>query len=126
MIIDSGEPAYVGRQQDGSLALVPIWMTEESAAAMTLVGAPRLALSCLRDLRREIDTFLNLLDGDSRVEERAMQQRQPISAQSDLFAAQTAPRELPSDIRQRLLPLIEALLSEAAKKAREADHEDHA
>ncbi|ESZ60218.1 hypothetical protein X727_31080 [Mesorhizobium sp. L103C119B0] len=60
------------------------------------------------------------------MEERAMQQRQPISAQSDLSAAQTAPPELPSDIRQRLLPLIEALLREAAKKAREADHEDHA
>ncbi|MER9877345.1 hypothetical protein [Mesorhizobium sp. M0195] len=53
-----------------------------------------------------------------------MQKRQPISAQSDLFAAQTAPQELPSDFRQRLLPLIEALLREAAKKA--ADHEDHA
>ena len=55
-----------------------------------------------------------------------MQQRQPISVQPDLFAAQTAPRELSSDIRQRLLPLIEALLTEAAKIAREADHEDHA
>ncbi|ESZ60217.1 hypothetical protein X727_31075 [Mesorhizobium sp. L103C119B0] len=32
----------MGRQPDGSLALVPIWMTEESAAAMMLVEAPRL------------------------------------------------------------------------------------
>ncbi|MER9664472.1 hypothetical protein [Mesorhizobium sp. M0159] len=48
------------------MALVPIWMTEEPAAAMTLVEEPRLSLSCLRDLRREIDTCLSLLDGDSR------------------------------------------------------------
>jgi hypothetical protein len=61
-----GEPAYVGRQPDGSLALVPIWMTEEPAAALALVKAPRLSLSCLRDLRREIDACLSLLDGDSR------------------------------------------------------------
>ncbi|EAV41308.1 hypothetical protein SIAM614_00919 [Stappia aggregata IAM 12614] len=55
-----------------------------------------------------------------------MQQRQPISVQPDLFAAPTAPRELSSDIGQHLLSLIEALLTEAAKKAREADHECHA
>lgn len=41
----------VGRQPDGSLALVPIWMTEEPAAAMTLVEAPRLFLPAIRFAR---------------------------------------------------------------------------
>jgi len=61
-----GEPAYVGRQLDGSLALVPIWMTEEAAAAMAVVDMPRFALTCLRDLRREIDARLKSLRDDSR------------------------------------------------------------
>ena len=33
-----GEPAYVGRQLDGSLALVPIWMTDDPAALMAVIG----------------------------------------------------------------------------------------
>ncbi|MDR3403543.1 MAG: hypothetical protein P4L99_13680, partial [Chthoniobacter sp.] len=61
-----GEPAYVGRQPDGSLALVPIWMSEESAASMVIVDVPRFPLVCLRDLRREIDAGLKLLRDDSR------------------------------------------------------------
>ncbi len=62
----SGEPAYVGRQPDGSLALLPIWMSEESAAAMAIVDVPRFQLACLRELRREIDACLRLLHDDSR------------------------------------------------------------
>lgn len=55
-----GEPAYVGRQLDGSLALVPIWMTEEPAALMAVIDMPRFALMCLRDLRRELDASLKI------------------------------------------------------------------
>jgi hypothetical protein len=62
----SGEPAYVGRQPDGSRALVPIWMTEEPAAAMAIVDVPRFPLACLRDLRHEIDACLKSLRDDSR------------------------------------------------------------
>ncbi|MER9606644.1 hypothetical protein [Mesorhizobium sp. M0243] len=61
-----GEPAYVGRQPDGSLALIPIWMTEEIALTMAVREAPRFPLSCLRDLRREIDACLRFLQSDSR------------------------------------------------------------
>jgi hypothetical protein len=61
-----GEPAYVGRQLDGSLALVPIWMTEEPAAVMAVIDMPRFALTCLRDLRQEIDVCLKSLRDDSR------------------------------------------------------------
>lgn len=61
-----GEPAYVGRQLDGSLALVPIWMTEEPAALMAIIDKPRFPLMCLRDLRRELDAGLRSLRDDSR------------------------------------------------------------
>ena len=61
-----GEAAYVGRQPDGSLALVPVWMTEVPAAAMAIVEMPRFSLACLRDLRREIDDCLKSLRDDSR------------------------------------------------------------
>ncbi|MER8563917.1 hypothetical protein, partial [Mesorhizobium sp. M0767] len=61
-----GEPAYVGRQPDGSLALIPIWMTEEIALTMAVREAPRFPLSCLRDLRREVDACLRFLQSDSR------------------------------------------------------------
>ncbi|WP_341858097.1 hypothetical protein [Sinorhizobium medicae] len=61
-----GEPAYVGRQPDGSLALIPIWMTEEIALTMAVREAPRFPLSSLRDLRREVDAGLRFLQSDSR------------------------------------------------------------
>ena len=52
------------RQPDGSLAQLPIWMTEDQAAAMTMAKAPRLPLACLRDLRRELDACQSLLRDD--------------------------------------------------------------
>ncbi|CCV10434.1 conserved hypothetical protein [Mesorhizobium sp. STM 4661] len=61
-----GERAYVGRQPDGSLALIPIWITQETAVTMAVGEAPRLALWCLRDLRREIDACVGFLQGDTR------------------------------------------------------------
>ena len=50
--------------------------------------------------------------------------QQPSPRQPDLFSP-TSPAGLPADAQQRLLPLIGALLREAASQ-READHEDHA
>ncbi|CDX42706.1 hypothetical protein MPLSOD_410068 [Mesorhizobium sp. SOD10] len=35
------EPAYVGRQPDGSLALIAVWMTQEIALTMAVREAPR-------------------------------------------------------------------------------------
>ena len=56
------------RQPDGTLAQLPIWMTEDSAEAMAVTEIPRLPLVHLRELRLELDTCLSLLHDDSRRE----------------------------------------------------------
>ena len=56
------------RQPDGTLAQLPIWMTEDSAEAMVVTEIPRLPLAYLRELRLELDTCLSLLRDDSRRE----------------------------------------------------------
>jgi hypothetical protein len=56
------------RQPDGTLAQLPIWMTEDSAEAMAVTEIPRLPLAHLRELRLELDACLSLLQDDSRRE----------------------------------------------------------
>jgi len=56
------------RQPDGTLAQLPIWMTEDSAESMAVTEIPRLPLAHLRELRLELDTCLSLLHDDSRRE----------------------------------------------------------
>jgi hypothetical protein len=61
------------------------------------------------------------------MEETTMQQRQQHNPrQPDLFCPTSPAIALPGDARQRLLPLIGALLREATGQTKEADHEDHA
>ena len=57
-----------------------------------------------------------------------MERRQANQRQLDLFVAATPPPPLPLERRQRLVPLIGALLAEAAAvlEATDTDHEDHA
>jgi hypothetical protein len=62
------EVALIVRQPDGTLAHLPIWMTEDRAAAMTVTKTPRLTLECLRELRLELDAWQSLLRDDSRRE----------------------------------------------------------
>jgi len=56
------------RQPDGTLAQLPIWMTEDSAEAMVVTEIPRPPLAHLRELRLELDTCLSSLHDDSRRE----------------------------------------------------------
>ena len=56
-----GEVALTVRQPDGTLAQLPIWMTEDHAAAMMVTQIPRLSLACLRELRLELDAWQSLL-----------------------------------------------------------------
>ncbi|MEA2771106.1 MAG: hypothetical protein QOD93_4068 [Acetobacteraceae bacterium] len=56
------------RQPDGTLAQLPVWMTEDSAEAMVVKENPLLPLAYLRELRLELDTCLSLLHDDSRRE----------------------------------------------------------
>jgi hypothetical protein len=62
------EVALTVRQPDGTLAQLPIWMTEDRAAAMMVTKTPRLTLACLRELRLELDAWQSLLRDDSRRE----------------------------------------------------------
>jgi hypothetical protein len=62
------EVALTIRQPDGTLAQLPMWMTEDWAEAMMVTEIPRLSLACLRELRLELDACLNLLRDDSRRE----------------------------------------------------------
>ena len=60
--------ALTVRQPDGTLAQMPIWMTEDRAAAMRVTEIPRLPLACLRELRLELDTWQSLLRDEHRRE----------------------------------------------------------
>jgi hypothetical protein len=62
------EVALTVRQPDGTLAQLPIWMTEDHAAAMMVTQIPRLSLACLRELRLELDAWQSLLRDDPRRE----------------------------------------------------------
>src|SRR4051794_23384946 len=62
------EVALTVRQPDGTLAQMPIWMTEDRAAAMMVREIPRLPLACLRELRLELDAWQSLLRDEPRRE----------------------------------------------------------
>jgi hypothetical protein len=63
-----GDVALIIRQPDGTLAQLPVWMTEDWAAVMMVTEIPRLPLAYLRELRLELDACLSLLRDDSRRE----------------------------------------------------------
>src|ERR1700738_1370852 len=56
-------------QPDNSLACIPAWMTQESAAQYRLCAEPQFSLEVLRFLRAEIDTLLGFLQSESKMEE---------------------------------------------------------
>jgi hypothetical protein len=62
------EVALIVRQPDGTLAQMPIWMTEDRAAALMVTENPRLPLACLRELRLELDAWQSLLRDEARRE----------------------------------------------------------
>ena len=115
------------RQPDGTLAQLPIWMTEDSAEAMAVTEIPRLPQAHLRELRLELDTCLSLLQDDSR-REASMTRRQRNQRQSDLFVPKKLPIPMTASERTKLLPLVSALLSEilSVVAVTEAGDEDHA
>src|ERR1700682_4740084 len=56
-------------QPDNSLACIPAWMTQESAAPYRLCAEPQFSLEVLRSLRAEIDRLLGFLQSESKTEE---------------------------------------------------------
>src|SRR3954452_15721395 len=55
-------------QPDGSVACIPAWMTDESAARHQLGAEARIPLQVLRSLRAEVDELLRFLQPESRME----------------------------------------------------------
>src|SRR3954451_22794757 len=61
----AGVVHLVIRQPDGTLSLVPRWMTEASGSSCGLRQAPRLSLERLSDLRCLVDALLASMRGES-------------------------------------------------------------
>jgi hypothetical protein len=53
-----GSAHFVIDQPDGTRGLLPVWMTEPSAAQLMMTEVPRLALDALRALRSVVDGAL--------------------------------------------------------------------
>ena len=115
------------RQPDGTLTRLPIWMTEDRAAAMTVRERPHLSLACLCGLRRELDTCQSLLRDNSCREGDKHAASEP--CQPDLFALDDPPVPLAEAERMTLVPLVSMLLKETLAVITEteaSDDEDHA
>src|SRR6476619_5386972 len=63
-----GAELVVIPQPDGSVACIPAWMTQESAARHKVCVEPCLSLDVLRALRGEVDALLGFLASDSGME----------------------------------------------------------
>jgi hypothetical protein len=53
-------------QPDSSLAFLPVWMLDESAARFTIRESPTFSLAFLQSLRAEIEALLASLPSDSK------------------------------------------------------------
>src|SRR6516162_5312654 len=63
-----GAVFLVVHQLDGTLACLPVWMTDEAASRFEIGDEPRFPLDVLRSLRNEVDALLGFLASDSKTE----------------------------------------------------------
>ena len=61
----AGEDHLVVVQPDGTLALIPAWMSEETARSTAITGTPCLSIDRLVELRVRLDALLASSDGES-------------------------------------------------------------
>ena len=61
----AGEEHLVVVQPDGTLALIPAWMSEETARSTAITGTPCLSIDRLVELRVRLDALLASSDGES-------------------------------------------------------------
>ena len=115
-----GEVALTVRQPEGTLAQLPIWMTEDQAAAMMVTQIPRLSLACPRELHLELDAWQSLLRDAPVAKETSMPRQQPRHRQPDLFAPKDPPVPMATSEQTKLLPLVSALLAETVAIIAEA------
>ena len=64
-----GTELVVIPQPDNSIACIPAWMTQQSAAQYRLCAEPQFSLEVLRSLRADINALLGFLQPDSKMEE---------------------------------------------------------
>jgi hypothetical protein len=123
-----GEVALTVRQPDGTLAQLPIWMTEDQAAAMMVTQIPRLSLACLRELRLELDAWQSSLCDDSRREGDEHAASAAETSPTRPLRPKDSPVPIAASERTKLLPLVSALLAETLAIIAEAEtsDEDHA
>jgi hypothetical protein len=113
-------------QPDGTMALVPEWMTKPAAAAVEIREAPRFLLAELRALRQLAGAVLSLLS------DRSNGDRHGISpTPRELFPRAAAKTSLPPAVIERLPHLVGQLLMETAAAEpvvteRVDEHQDHA
>jgi hypothetical protein len=108
-----GAELVVIPQPDGSVAGIPAWMTDESAAHHQLRTEPRFSLDVLRSVRSEIDVLLGFLQSDSRME-KARNEAQQRKQSAGTVRAGGAVRLAPPLQKEQLATLLEALLLEIA------------
>ena len=54
----AGVDHLVAVQPDGTLALIPAWMADETAGSSVLTPSPRLSVDRLLELRKRVDALL--------------------------------------------------------------------
>lgn len=101
----------VVEQPDGTMALVPEWMTTPAVAAAEIREVPCLPHAELRTLRQAADAVLSL--PPDRGTEVGMG-HYTLPAQRELFPRAAAKTSLPPAVITRLLLLIGRLLAETA------------
>lgn len=106
----AGSSHFVVRQPDGTLSLLPSWMTESAASANRMHLPPRLPIERLVDLRCLVDALLASLQGESvpgeRVHDACSEAKSARSVQATGCASAASPggagetgtsAEIPSD-----------------------------
>jgi hypothetical protein len=56
---NGGDSMLILREGGSKSAVIPEWMTQPDAAALSVHAPPRLALDCLRALRIALDSILS-------------------------------------------------------------------
>jgi hypothetical protein len=131
----AGEEHLVVVQPDGTLALIPAWMSEATARSTAITGTPCLSIDRLVELRVRLDALLAWSDGNRpRTKEAIM--RSPPSRQRDLFEVDQKMLDIPNTQKPLLVSVIERMLVEALadddathaandKATEVADEQDH-
>jgi hypothetical protein len=123
------EVALTVRQPDVTLAQLPIWMTEDQAAAMKVTQIPRLSLAVYANsVSSSIPGKACCATAPVAKETSMPPRQQPRHRQPDLFAPKDPPVPIAASERRKLLPLVSALLAETLAIIVEAEtsDEDHA